>query len=161
MFRFDPSLATPDVRVDRTRAFLDMTSTGVFKEEKAVVRARFGKALDDSVFGPALTLDNDLPLEPFGADQVRRARAPSHPVPGRALAALAAGLLPVRLYVGVHGQEILRPGERAAEAALHGRRRERERRVRSGPSPRFLGAQGSLSSRWESWSCATTATRPG
>lgn len=69
-FRLGGGLETPEVRVDRTRAFLDMTSTGIFKGEKAVLRARFGKALDDSVFGPALTLDNDSPLEPFQADQV-------------------------------------------------------------------------------------------
>lgn len=83
-FRLAEELATPDVRVDRTRAFLDMVATGVHKGEKAVVRARFGKALDDSVFGPALTLDNDAPLEPFGADQVFgtiRLRTPSPGVP--------------------------------------------------------------------------------
>jgi hypothetical protein len=69
-FRLGGDLETPDVRVDRTRAYLDMTSTGMFKGEKAAIRARFGKALDDSIFGPALTLDNDSPLEPFQADQV-------------------------------------------------------------------------------------------
>lgn len=83
VFRFDPALATPDVRVDRTRAFLDMVATGDFRGEKAVIRARFGKALDDSVFGPALTLDNDIPLEAFADNQVRgyvRLRTPSQGV---------------------------------------------------------------------------------
>lgn len=83
VFRFDPALATPDVRVDRTRAFLDMTSKGTFKGEEAVIRARFGKALDDSVFGPALTLDNDAPLEAYPTDQIRgyvRLRTPSQGV---------------------------------------------------------------------------------
>ena len=83
VFRFDPSLGTPDVRVDRSRAFLDMVATGDYRGEKAVIRARFGKALDDSVFGPALTLDNDTPLERFGGDQVRgyvRLRTPSQGV---------------------------------------------------------------------------------
>lgn len=87
VFRFAPHLETPDVRVDRTRAYLDMISTGVFKGEKAVVKARFGKALDDSIFGPALTLDNDAPLEPFGADQVYgsiRLRTPSPGIPSLA-----------------------------------------------------------------------------
>jgi hypothetical protein len=84
VFRFAPDWPPPDVRVDRTRAYLDMTSTGTFKGETAVVRARFGKALDDSIFGPALTLDNDIPLEPIQQDQIYgniRLRTASQGVP--------------------------------------------------------------------------------
>ncbi|HLP41216.1 MAG TPA: hypothetical protein VK465_06890, partial [Fibrobacteria bacterium] len=77
-------LEVPDVRVDRSRAYLDMVATGRHRGETATLRARFGKALDDSVFGPALTLENDVPLEPFERDQVSgsiRLRTPSPGIP--------------------------------------------------------------------------------
>ncbi len=69
-YRFDSSLGVPEVRVDRTRAFLDMISKAKYRNAEVTVSARFGKALDDSIFGPALTLDNDVPVEPFPADKV-------------------------------------------------------------------------------------------
>lgn len=69
-YRLDTAQGTPEVNVDRTRAFLDITSTGEFRNAKATIFARFGKALDDTIFGAALTLDNDVPLEPFPAGQV-------------------------------------------------------------------------------------------
>lgn len=84
VFRLDSGFEVPEVRVDRTRAFLDLISTGRHRGEKAVVRARFGKALDDSVFGPALTLDNDIPLEPIQGDQIYgsiRLKTPSPGIP--------------------------------------------------------------------------------
>jgi len=70
VYRLDTGQAMPEVEVDRTRAFLDITSTGVFRNTRATLFARFGKALEDSIFGPALTLDNDAPLEPFPRGQV-------------------------------------------------------------------------------------------
>lgn len=79
-FRMDSTLASPRVRVDRTRAFLDMTSTGRYRNAEVTLSARFGKALDDSVFGPGLTLDNDVPVEAFAADRVQgtmRIRSPA------------------------------------------------------------------------------------
>jgi hypothetical protein len=79
-FRLDSGLAVPAVRVDRSRAYLDMIATGRYRSAAATVRARFGKALDDSIFGPALTLDNSEPVEPFPKDQVNgflRIRTPS------------------------------------------------------------------------------------
>lgn len=65
VFRLDAALGIPEVTVDRSRAWLDISSRAVFRGAKASVSARFGKALDDSVFGAALTLDNAEPLEPF------------------------------------------------------------------------------------------------
>lgn len=64
-FHLDTSLAKPEVSVDRGRAFLDITAKGAFRGAAATIFARFGKALDDTVFGPALTLDNADPLQPF------------------------------------------------------------------------------------------------
>ncbi len=69
-FRLDTGQAAPEVRVDRTRAFLDITSTGRYRNAEVTVSARFGKALDDSIFGPALTLDNSMPLEPFPPESI-------------------------------------------------------------------------------------------
>lgn len=69
-YRLDTTLGIPEVHVDRTRAFLDITSKAAYRRAQATVSARFGKALDDSIFGAALTLDNTVPLEPFGANQV-------------------------------------------------------------------------------------------
>jgi type II secretory pathway pseudopilin PulG len=83
-YRLDTLSAVPEVRVDRTRAYLDIVSKGRFRNAEATVTARFGKALDDSVFGPALTLDNTEPLEPFSAGQVigtMRMRMPSPGMP--------------------------------------------------------------------------------
>jgi hypothetical protein len=83
-FRLDKDQQAPEVTVDRNRAFLDMTSKGIYRNAEATVFARFGKALDDSIFGPALTLDNATPLEPipngsiFG---VIRMRTPSAGIP--------------------------------------------------------------------------------
>ncbi|MDB5049719.1 MAG: hypothetical protein JWO30_2790 [Fibrobacteres bacterium] len=84
VYRMDTSLGTPEVRVDRTRAFLDITSKGKYRAAEATVFARFGKALDDSVFGPALTMDNSEPLEAFPADRIFgsiRMRTPSAGIP--------------------------------------------------------------------------------
>ncbi|MDB5105828.1 MAG: hypothetical protein JWP91_3517 [Fibrobacteres bacterium] len=86
-FRMDSSLGVPDVRVDRTRAFLDITAKGKFRNAEATVYARFGKALDDSIFGPALTLDNGEPLEPFPASRISgsiRLHTPSPGIPSLA-----------------------------------------------------------------------------
>ncbi len=83
-YRMDSSQGVPDVRVDRTRAFLDITSKGRYRNAEATVFARFGKALDDSIFGPALTLDNNEPLESFPQNQIfgaMRMRTPSPGIP--------------------------------------------------------------------------------
>jgi hypothetical protein len=106
-FRLDTGLATPDVRVDRTRSFLDMRSTASHNGQKVTLQARFGKTLDDSVFGPALTLDNDVPVEPFSREQVNgtiRLRTASPGVPslpwpdGLSLDAYAAQFTDSRYY---------------------------------------------------------------
>lgn len=79
-YRLDSTLGVPDVRVDRTRTYLDITSKGTYRSSEATVFARFGKALDDSIFGPALTLDNAEPLEPYPPNQILglvRQRTPS------------------------------------------------------------------------------------
>jgi type II secretory pathway pseudopilin PulG len=81
-YRLDSARAVPEVRVDRTRAYLDITSKGRFRNAEAIVTARFGKALDDSIFGPALTLDNSEPLETFPAGQVTGAMRMRSPSPG-------------------------------------------------------------------------------
>lgn len=83
-FRFDSSLGIPVVHVDRSRAYLDMTAQGKFRTAEATVHARFGKALDDSIFGPALTLDNDLVVEPFPKEQVNGMMRIRKPAPGMA-----------------------------------------------------------------------------
>ena len=86
-FRLDTGQGVPEVRVDRTRAFLDITSKGRYRNTEATVFARFGKALDDSIFGPALTLDNAEPLEPFPPERILgavRTRAPGQAAPGSA-----------------------------------------------------------------------------
>ncbi len=70
LFRLDSSLAVPEVRVNRARAFLEITSVGRYRGEEDTLVARFGKALDDSVFGAALTLENGIPLEPIRSEQV-------------------------------------------------------------------------------------------
>jgi hypothetical protein len=83
-FSLDKDQKVPEVRVDRNRAFLDMTSKGSYRNAEATVFARFGKALDDSIFGPALTLDNVVPLEPIQGDRifgVIRMRTPSTGIP--------------------------------------------------------------------------------
>jgi hypothetical protein len=73
VYRMDRALGVPDVHVDRTRAFLDVTSTGRYRNASATVFARFGRALDDSIFGPALTLENAEPLEPYPSDRINGA----------------------------------------------------------------------------------------
>lgn len=83
-FRLDSSLGVPSVRVDRSRAFLEMTSRGRYRNAEVTLKARFGRALDDSIFGPALTLDNDQPLEPFASAQVRGLLRIRKPAPGMA-----------------------------------------------------------------------------
>jgi hypothetical protein len=83
-FRMDTTLEEPRVRVDRTRSWLDMTSVGTYRNAQATVWARFGKALDDSIFGPALTLDNDQVVEPFPADRVAGLMRIRQPAPGMA-----------------------------------------------------------------------------
>ncbi|HKP97694.1 MAG TPA: hypothetical protein VJ385_18275 [Fibrobacteria bacterium] len=83
-YRLDTSLGVPEVRVDRTHAFLDITSKAVYRGTEAIVFARFGKALDDSIFGPALTMENNEPLEPFPPDRIFgavRLRTPSENIP--------------------------------------------------------------------------------
>jgi hypothetical protein len=83
-YRLDASLAVPEVRVDRTRAFLDIVSKGRYRNAVATVFARFGKALDDSIFGPALTMENAEALEPFPQDRIFgsiRLKTPSTGVP--------------------------------------------------------------------------------
>jgi hypothetical protein len=85
-FRMDSSLGEPVVSVDRTRAYLDMVSTGKYRNTQVTLSARFGKALDDSIFGPALTLDIDAPLEPFPQDRVFGVMRLRSPAPGMASA---------------------------------------------------------------------------
>lgn len=106
-YRLDTGQQVPEVRVDRTRAFLDMTSKGAYRNTEATVFARFGKALDDSIFGPALTLDNTMPLEPiqggrvFGAIRMRTPSAgiPSAPWPqGFTLAGYTAEFTDKKYY---------------------------------------------------------------
>ena len=83
-FSLDKDQTVPEVRVDRTRAFLDITSKGAYRNTEATVFARFGKALDDSIFGPALTLDNAVPLEPIQGGRITgavRLRMPSAGIP--------------------------------------------------------------------------------
>lgn len=69
-YRLDTLAAVPRVKVDRTRAYLDIISTGKYRSTEATLFARFGKALDDSIFGPALSLDNTVPLENFPSGQI-------------------------------------------------------------------------------------------
>jgi hypothetical protein len=90
-FRLDTSLGTPSVKVDRTRAFLDMRSVGKYRQAEVALRARFGKALDDSIFGPALTLDNDVVVEPFPAERVRGLMRIRTPAPGMSTLPFLAG----------------------------------------------------------------------
>jgi len=81
-FSMDTALGVPLVHVDRSRAYLDMTAKGAYRDAEAVVHARFGKALDDSIFGPALTLDNEMIVEPFPAAQVKGLMPIRKPAPG-------------------------------------------------------------------------------
>ncbi len=83
-FRMDSSLGTPRVKVDRGRSFLEMSATGKYRGAEVTLKARFGKALDDSIFGPAPTLDNDVPLEPFPAGQIKGTSRIRSPSPGMA-----------------------------------------------------------------------------
>ena len=69
-YRLDPSAATPEVKVDRTRAFLDITSVGHFHNAEAILFTRFGKALDDSIFGAALSLENAVTLELYPKENI-------------------------------------------------------------------------------------------
>lgn len=70
-FRLDTLLHQPSVNVDRNRAFLEMTAIGKYRNTEVTVHVRFGKALDETIFGPALTLQNPLPLEPFPPEQIK------------------------------------------------------------------------------------------
>ncbi len=81
-FRLDTSLGAPRVKVDRTRAYLDMRSVAKYRQAEVTLRARFGKALDDSIFGPALTLDNDVVVDPFSPEQVQGLSRIRKPAPG-------------------------------------------------------------------------------
>jgi hypothetical protein len=83
-FRMDTTLGVPRVKVDRSRAFLDIRSTGRFRQTEVTLRARLGRALDDSIFGPALTLDNAMMVEPFPADRVQGLMRIRTPAPGMA-----------------------------------------------------------------------------
>jgi hypothetical protein len=83
-YRLDTSMAVPEVRVDRTRAFLDIVSKGRYRNAEATLFARFGKALDDSIFGPALTMENSEALEPFPQERIFgaiRLKTPSTGIP--------------------------------------------------------------------------------
>jgi hypothetical protein len=69
-YHMDSTEQIPIVTVDRTRAYLDITSKGRYRKTEVTLFARFGKALDDSVFGPALTLENTVTLDPFPAENI-------------------------------------------------------------------------------------------
>ena len=112
-FHLDTGLATPSVRVDRTRAYLDMTSTASYGNQQASLFARFGKAIDDSVFGPALTLENESPLEPFPPSQIRGAIREKTPKPGA-----AAGPWPDGFTVATYTAEFVDKKYYALESAL-------------------------------------------
>lgn len=96
LFRMDTALATPQVKVDRSRAYLDMRSIGKYRGAEVTLRARFGKALDDSIFGPALTLDNDLMVEPIPADRVKGLMRIRTPAPGMSTLPFLKGFSVVR-----------------------------------------------------------------
>ncbi len=72
-YHLDTTATPPSVTVDRTRAYLDITSTGHHRNGAVTVFARFGKALDDSAFGPALTMENSQPLDPFPSENINGA----------------------------------------------------------------------------------------
>jgi hypothetical protein len=95
-FRLDTALGTPQVKVDRTRAFLDMRATGKYRRAEVTLRARFGKALDENIFGPALTLDNDNVVEPFPADRVKGLMRIRNPAPGMSTLPFLEGFSVVR-----------------------------------------------------------------
>ncbi len=81
-FHLDTAQKIPDVTVDRARAFLEITSIGRYRNTEVTVLARYGRALDDSIFGPALTLENSTPLEPYSRDQIIGAVRIKSPSPG-------------------------------------------------------------------------------
>jgi hypothetical protein len=82
-YRLDSTIGVPEVNVDRTRTYLDITSKGTYRSSEVTVFARFGKALDDSIFGPALTLDNAQPLEAYAPNQIVGAVRQRTPTPGQ------------------------------------------------------------------------------
>jgi hypothetical protein len=112
-FRLDSSLGTPQVKVDRTRAYLDMRAIGKYRQAEVTLRARFGKALDDSIFGPALTLDNDLVVEPIPAERVQGFMRIRTPAPGMSTLPFLKGFSVVR-----YAAEFTDRMYHAADAAL-------------------------------------------
>ncbi len=68
--RMGPGLPEPTVSLKRDKAFWEIRSTGFFRQESVTVVARFGEALDELLFGPALTLENDLPFEMPSAEKI-------------------------------------------------------------------------------------------
>ncbi|MEO7426411.1 MAG: hypothetical protein ABI036_14580 [Fibrobacteria bacterium] len=112
-FRMDSTQPTPETRVDRTRAFLDITSKGIYRNAEVTVTARFGKALDPDIFGPALTLDNSAPLEPFPNDRVFGPIRLKTPSPGLPSAAWREGF-----SVAAYTAEFTDKKYYASEAAL-------------------------------------------
>jgi hypothetical protein len=111
---FDSDAIDPEVNVDRTRTFLDITATGHYRNAAATVFARFGKALDDSVFGPALTLENAIPLETFSSESIvgpLRVKLPPQGIPSEAW--------PANFTITNYASEFTDKKYHALEASLH------------------------------------------
>ncbi len=60
----------PRIKVNAAQSYLEIISTGVYREDTVTLMARFGRALNDSLFGAALTLDGTLPLEQFPPESI-------------------------------------------------------------------------------------------
>ena len=159
-FRMDSGLTTPRVRVDRTRAFLDMLSTGRYRNAEVTLSARFGKALNDSVFGPGLTLDNDQPVEAFAADRVQGTMRIRTPAPGMATLPWAQGFslgsytaeFTDRKYLALEAQLQKRFADPEAEKGNgHFTPRERPKFGRRGYVTHVLGEVDLINEKDETW----------
>ncbi len=58
-----PDLAEPSIKTLRTKTYWEIRSTGKYRDESVTVTAQFGEALDERLFSPALTLENEIAFE--------------------------------------------------------------------------------------------------
>jgi hypothetical protein len=70
-FLLNPDLIPPERRASLKGGWLEILSTGEHRDKQVSIHARFGRALDPTAFGTALTLYNDSGSIPLSPLQVR------------------------------------------------------------------------------------------
>lgn len=114
VFRTDTSLALPEVTVNRDGPYLEIQSKASHGAEAVEIKATFGRALDETAFGPALTWENETPVAAFQASQISGHLRLKTPTPG--VAALA---WPANFSVSGYAQTFASEHFSRAEAELN------------------------------------------